>query len=166
MNKLIRLNEEKDLFQISDYKGRKKALEYLYKQLTNKGCNDIKVIEPDEKYSHYDLLLTATTKSNQTVCYCIECKDRPDLSSTSFDSDMIEIKKYYNLLTRAELNDETPLYIMTFNDDTAIIHNLFNANKFKEKKYRKKTTVINTGYEDTYCYQLLKDDNTTTITLN
>lgn len=162
---MITTNENKDIYEVTDDAGRKVALKYLLQHLKNKGCTDIKIKEAKEKYAHYDLLLTATTRSNQVITYCIECKDR-NVSSTQYQADMIEINKYYNLLIRSEMNDEIPLYISTFNNNTATIHNINKAIKYKEKKNRPVTKVEDNGNENTNCYQLVKDNNTTTITLN
>lgn len=73
--------------------------------------------------------------------YAVELKYRPNYSSSSFNSIMMEDKKYYQHIKLANDNKLIPLYIVMFNDGYYYMINLNNITpnftpiKLNEKSY-------------------------------
>lgn len=129
-----------DIYDEADYYGQVKAVSQLEKIFSGA---TLTIEQHFDDKANIDLYVTATTKSNISSTYAIECKDR-HYTHTYSNEWFIEYPKYKRLI-ETKVDGYKPLYLNTFKDDYIAIWNVDTTKPVWEEKELRKTTVEDTG---------------------
>ena len=129
-----------DKYSVADQQGQDKVLAILPQIFS--ACSIVYKQHIEDK-GRVDIELTATTSSNRTYRYAIECKDRA-YKSDDYETWMMETQKYNDLMEYSAKGYK-PIYINTFSDNKYLVWDVSKTPIIRKTYTTNRTTVENNG---------------------